>query len=126
MSFDYAGLKTDVEEILEEMGAACTLTRPVDTSFTPETGAVVDGTALTYAGFAVLWEWDSGDKGGKAGFSDLTQTVTESLLFICGGLTVKPNKADTLTFDSIVYQIVHAQPLAPGATVLYYAVEARI
>jgi len=119
MSFDYAGSQSTADRLIRKFGQSATLnhkattpaTNPWDNPTTTTTAYTVQIVVDTYKEFSI----------------DGTTVLAgdRKILLSALALSVTPAVEDTLTIGSDAWSVINVKPLAPGATVVLYEIQAR-
>ena len=116
MSFNYSGLAATATRLIGEFGAPSTFHKVTTGSYDPLTGSSGDTTEDITLN-AVRLEFSSSDIDGT-----LIQQG-DFMLMVDGVQDI--NNIDSVTVDSVKYQIVRPMPLKPGDTRLITKAQCR-
>lgn len=117
-TFDYAGLRGDVDDIMTEFGMAATL-RQRATS-----GADAWNPTLTTTDTACVVVFD--EYADKERDGTLITEKDRKVLIKAGSLGVTPATGDQLVVSSVVYSLANVVQVSPGGTVVLYQAMARL
>jgi hypothetical protein len=118
MAFDYAGLRTDVDAILDEFGLAATL-RQRTTSGADAWAPTV--TETDTACVVLFDEYADRERDGT-----LITEKDRKVLIKAGSLAVMPATGDVLVVSSVAYSLMNVRQVSPGGTVVLYEAMARL
>lgn len=118
-TFDYAGLRDDVDGILDEFGIAAAIRRSSNNSadpWNPGAGTVTQTDSDCVAVFAEIKQSDRA-RGNET-------AIGQGVLIKAGGLGVTPSNGDRLVVGSDVYELSEVEPIAPGGVNLLFMARA--
>lgn len=117
-TFDYAGLRTDADAILDEFGTAATI-RQRATS-----GADAWNPTLTNTDTACVVVFDEYSDRERDG--TLITEKDRKVLIKAGSLAVIPTTGDQIIVSSVTYSLMNVRQVSPGGTVVLYEAMARL
>lgn len=115
MTFDYGPIASIAVTQVADKGQSITLTRNTPGTFNPATGAVTGDSTATETVSAVVSDFRADQIDGST-----IQRGDKQLL-----MTDAPNLDDSVTIDSLEYQIVDINTISPGGTDVLYKVQVR-
>lgn len=105
----------DFAELIKELGVKYTFTHTTQGAYDPATGTTTD-TISTYTAYAVRDEFSAYERNDSSIAVGDIKMIGESANYAVD---------DTVTIDSIVYKIMRAAPVKPGATTMVYNLQLR-
>lgn len=117
MSFNYSKTAATVTRLLQRFGASATLTSVTGGTYDPSTGGSTGETTTNTTVTAAVFDFS--DKQDGAQFLPGTLILAgDKQVFMAVGTAPVPG--NTLTWQSVIYQVVAVKTLAPaGVAVLY-------
>lgn len=112
-AFDYAEARAVAEELIAEFGASATLRKKAVTG----SGANPTVTTTDYPTAVVDLEIKQRDRDGT-----LVGEATRTLYISTAGLSVAPEKRDTVQVKGVWCEIAEVRPLSPANVVVLYEV----
>lgn len=120
MTFDYAGIRSLVAELLPEFGQSITLEYKTGGSIIPHTGQTVSApTTSTITAYGVLLNFKKGEINGQSILATDKRVILEHV-------SSEPKTDWYCTVGGVKYNIVSVSPLNPGGTNLMYSLQLRL
>lgn len=119
MKKDYAAIASRVQPLIERLGAELTVTRSTVASFDPSLGYTVPGADLVATGSGVMDSYKSRDIDGTV----IRRGDME--IYIGPELAFEPAVNDTVTVDSVTWNIVNVEQVSPAGTDCLYICHVR-
>lgn len=114
-ALDYTTIAANALQAIQDAGTAITVTRETVDAFDPSTGDVTPGATLVASGYGVQTRYSRRDIDGT-----VIQIGDMRLLVASSGLAFAPEQNDTITVDSVAWDVVNVEPITPsGEDVLY-------
>lgn len=116
---DYGAIATNAQSAIEDAGTTITVTRKTVDSFDPALGYTVPGADIVATGYGVQTAYKSRDIDGTV------IKLGDMRLLIGPGLSIEPSVNDTVTVDSVTWNIVDVSPVSPAGTDCLYICQVR-
>ena len=120
MAFDYAGMATKAQALIDKFGRSVTLTKRTASAVDGVAGTITS-TEATSTAKAVLFDY-SGRETGKSFAKYVVITTGDKKCVIAG---VSPTLDCKLTCGADVYRVLNIRELNPGGTNLYFELMLR-
>lgn len=120
MSFDYSGLATKAQALIERFGQDVTVSVRAIASSDPVEGTV-SSTEPSSTAKAVIFDYSLQDSG-KTFARDVVIEKGDKKCLIAG---ISPTLNTKIAVAGISYQVVNIKELNPGGTSLYYELQLR-
>ena len=118
-AFDYAGLALSADELLQEFGAAATITRTTAGQYDPETGTSTPETVTTQNVTAVCIDY-------ATEFIDGSIIIRgDKQVFLSPKGIIAPAAGDKFTWQGAEYSVIAVTPLAPAGVTVLIEMQAR-
>jgi len=114
-AFDYSGLVTKAQALIEKFGQALTITSKTTTAQDAVAGTVTQSTS-TQSAYGVLFDFTGKDAGQV--FADETVVERADKKCLVSGVSVTLDS--TVTVGGVVYRVLNIKELNPGGTRIYY------
>lgn len=120
----YYGLQKTADKLLKSKGQALVITRTVQGSYNPDSGAVINTTS-TQEGFGAVFDYGTRSIDGtliRAGDKQLLLSALDA----SGVALTAPCLGDTVTIGGVVYVLVEPlKTISPAGTVVMYECNIR-
>jgi hypothetical protein len=116
-TFDYAGLKVDVDELLAEFGDTCQLKRDTPGTVDPVTGEPSGGATVTTDVLGVVVDYEEKLVDGETIMRGDRQALVQA--------TVEPLFGDTFIEHGVIWSVVNVEAVKPAHLAVLYTLQLR-
>lgn len=116
-TFDYAGLKVDVDGLLAEFGDTLQLVKETAATVDPVTGEPSGGGSVSTDVLGVLVDYEDKVVDGETIMRGDRQALVQA--------TVEPAFGDTLVEHGVTWSVVNVESIKPASLALVYILQVR-